>query len=725
MKRRAVALVILSLLSSTSFCEERIAGITVNGKVFSEAEAVEVSDKDIVFPAAKWREMGVTVSDSDEKKLSSTSLGLSVSFNEQSQMYEVTIPPRLRALQSISNRRLIETNVSASPKGVMVGYDVAVERNQSKTHVFLNHDLKTNVAKGTLYHAGMWSTDRGYERGLTTWSKDLFEKGLTIQIGDVFTDSRSRGLHSHVNLGGVRLATDRALSGDVAYPVPIIGGVADTRSTAELIASGARLAHQTIEPGPYQFSNLFYRGGLNDITTTVTDSSGRQYVTTRSFYVVPSMVAKGKTEWDIELGKVRQGNIGDHYTTPAVNFQVARGLTDKWTIGGGFQATSERKNVSLTTAVTMGKAGAFSFDVAKGGEGKAYSFGYERRSKGLAFSASHSRFDEDYWQLGDERGQSTFKVKTQTTASFGVTKNRWNVGASYLASEDFQGERHNLVSLRARYDKDSANAFSAFFSKDIATGDTTAVIGWKHKFGQNMRGSAAYDKDKGLSSSLSGRMRVNEVPVQWALSSDGEQHFGQVRAQLSKAEASLIATKETVRVGLEGGLWVGEGGVIPTTRSRSSYVVAELPKQKGVVIRGPGVEVETNAKGYAVIPNASPLTQTNLYVKSDSVKLGTQLQENQINTVAPRGGGAKASFRVQSDTMRGYNVTKAGVPLKGVHKVKGANEETLAGEGGVLVLMKPQEGHVYTVSDEKSNCLITLPAPSENPLTIQSLECVP
>jgi outer membrane usher protein len=707
--------------------EQTLAALTVNEKFVTSAEVITKDGEHVILSKARWRELGVTFDEdiANETPLSSRDLGVVVVFHEDTQSYSLTIPPNRRPIQRFGNGRPINTNVSPSPRGVMIGYDLGVYTNGGKVEASLAHDLRSNIAAGVLHHTGSLGNE-GYQRGLTTWSKDLYKQGLRVQVGDVFTSPRNPSLNSSVNLGGVRIGSDRSLVSEAMYPVPIIGGLADTRSTAEILINDGKGQKQSVDPGPFQFDQLHLPGGLSDISVITRDATGRETLTTRQFYTMPNMVRKGAIEWDVELGLVRQGNAGDTYGKPAAVGQISYGLRDNWTLSAGVQTTGEKTNVSVGSIVSMGRAGAVTVDVAKSDDGHAYTVAYERRHRDFSVAASHTAYSEDYWQLAHERGGSAFKPKSLTTFSAGYGRDNWRGDVTYSNSSSYTDkDDQTRVGARFRYDMNSANTLSLSAGKNLTTGETTAAIGWQYRFGANMTASTSvqFAPVRQATASLSGSNLVRNVPVGWQVGSDGKRHYASARADFSRGTVSADISTQSARVGLEGGVWVGEGGVIATRKPYGSFIVAEVEGTQGAAVGGTGTVSKTNKRGFAVISNTPGLYEQPITVDSDSVPLETQLDSQTFKVVAPRGGGAKALFKVMSESMRTYQVFVNDAPLKDGGEATSDAETVIVGEDGYMVLMAPKEGQSLLVTKKDGSCTAVLPSLPKTAVDIARIDC--
>ena len=724
MRKHAIALAMVLSFSAAAE-EQTLASIVMNGKHVADAKELTVDGTTLFMSPNEWAELGVVVPETMKARtrVSSVELGLTVTFDEGNQEYAIKVPARLLSKQTIRTSRPIDTNLSPAPKGVMVGYDLAVSATKSGVKASLAHDARMNLAGGTLYTSGQFNTDKGYQRGLTTWSKDIFDKGLRVQVGDVFATPRNASLGGAVNLGGVRVGTDRALATDAMYPVPVIAGIAETRSSAELLVNGQKALSSEVQPGPYQFEGLYYNNGLNDLAFVVRDEYGRETVVRDQFYVMPTMVRKGEWEWDVSLGKVRQGSSGNNYGTQAVAAQAAYGVNDNWTVSGGIEATSTNKNIQVGTVVSMDTLGALTIGAAKSNNGHAYSVAYERRKGALSMQASHTYQSENYWSLRDENGRDDpWKAKSITSAGVAWANPRTSAALAYSRSVLWNGTKNEAITGRLNYRATPRDQLGLYVSHDLTKKDTTAMVGWRHDFGQvSTQVSHKVGKDPLTAVALTGRARIGEAPVTYALGTDGKQHYADASVELSKGTVSGGIRNGEVRVGATGGLWVGEGGVIATERSYGSYVVAKTVP--GAVVDASGTRAKTNRNGVAVISNVGSLMESHVSVSPESLPDDTLLETTDEAVVAPRGGGARVTFPVQSVSFRQYQATWNGQPFAEVGSVKTDLEETLVTATGVFVLEKPEAGMKVLITIKDKSCALTLPTLDTEALSLIPVDC--
>lgn len=539
-------------------------------------------------------------------------------------------------------------------------------------------------------------------------------------------------MNGPVNLLGVRVGSDRQLSQNGGLYVPLIGGLADTRSTAEVYVNEQRRARGELEPGPYDLAPTVALPGLNNLDIVQSDSFGRQQRVSHQFYSHPDLLGRRDQEWGISAGAVRFGNT-DRYEGTAVHATARRGLTDTWTMGATVQAGEGPhgggRNLTVHNTISLGGAGLLQADVSRsqsdtGVSGSALRLGYERKSQNWSLSASHQRESEDYWEIADMRPRN-FDISQQSraTLAFHPTGSKWSGSVGY--SDIRYGHDRGLEQVmgQAMYRGDQAT-WIAGFSHDLAGRDTQAFVGvrWEN----DRRGSTAFTARSApnvgprLDASTTGvaTYQGRDVRYQVAASAGSrEEVYGSVLTEMGGGELTV-----DVRKPLDGELilngrylnsvWIGEGGAINGrgySRPSGSFVLVEVPGQEGVDIRANHpTPVKTNKNGYALLANAGSLTSINVRLDETSMPQDIQLEDTQKQVVAPRRGGAKVVFPTQTYSLRQYEVR-----IGDTYAPENAIVESDSGEvfhlgaRGVLLLEQPADRATLKSGEQK--CELVLP----------------
>lgn len=710
-----------------------LAVVLVNGRqAFDTRELLVSADGDVWLSVEDWASIkGLALDLADFTGLvSARQLGIEPEFDAGQQAYDLKVPARMLPRQRMTGSRAARAkDVAPQPKGALINYDLAASLDdRGNTVASLAHDARVGIGAGTLVATGQVNTTHGgvdYVRGSTTWHYDHLPSGTAVAIGDVFTPRTQ--LSGPVGLAGVRIGSDRGLRADEDFlPVPSIGGIADTRTAAEIWVNERRVGQGSVNAGPWDLGSVPALPGSNDIRIVLRDQFGREEVVSQRFYLTSKLLPSGQSEWQVSLGAVRQGQ--DDYATPALAATYERGATAHWTVGGSIQATDEATNVGLSNRIALGAAGVLTIDTAKSssprGAGTAVALSYDYRGRNWGTSLTHSRYSENYWQLSHERGQAgldMWQPKSSTTASLSVAPRGgpWSVSAAAAQIEYHNGRSRDRVDLSARY-RFGSNELAAGLGRDLDSGDQSAYLTFRHSFDNGTRVSATARRapDPTYQVQASGKAHLGNQAVRWVASAEDRPAGTRIRGQ-----AFTVLEKGDLSVGLEhdqrgtrvqgrfqGSVWVGEGGVSAQRTARGSFALVEVPGQEGVPVSGVGgFAGRTNRNGVAIVPAGQALVPTP--VKIDTTELPAEVRVDSSGKVIhlPRRGGGKVVFDVLSEQVVQLTITTDGKAIEPPALAKTDQEEAIVGHGGVLVLMSAKPGQEVQVRHSSGTCTVVLP----------------
>lgn len=722
------------LLALPVSAKETLAVLRVDGKVVDDEPRLLDPDA-LVFPAQQWSKWGVAIPKklSAKDTLTAQELGVTVEYDTEATEIRITIPARLRPVQTLGSARTLPTQVSPPPKGVMVDYDIAAAYSSDSQRVSLGHVGRTHVAGGVLTTTGQANWVDGktdYVRGITTWKRDNLASGTTLQVGDV--GLAPNGLNNPTVLGGVRIGSDRQLTRPGSrMDIPLIGGVADTRSTAEVLVNEHRRATRPVENGPFELSNTIAVPGLNNVEVVQRDQFGREQSFSRSFYAHPDLLRKGNKEWDISAGAVRVDPSKDVYAGFAAQGSFRYGLSDRWTLGATAQVgkvdNEGGKNLTLHNNVSLGRGGLLQADVSAsqrddGARGSAFRVGYEQRREDWSFTASHMVKSDDYWEISQLQ-HNPFRVESQTTAalSFHPKDQPWRASLAYSDIRYDDDRRLQQVGLTGSYRR-GRTTWLAGGMHDLRSGENQFSVGVQMPLGTgNLSATARTSPSIGekVSAVYSDRTDIAGHELRYRVGGSigqTKEGYGRIDTSLAGGELTLEANKVQGQPLLLSGrytnsVWIGEGGVVngrgynPT----GSFALVEVPHQEGIEVRGGIRPTSTNKHGYALVTGLPDLTPTHVAIDANQLPVDQQVEDTYKEVITPRRGGAKVAFDIKTQSARQYTVR-----LEDDFAPQGALVKTDAGETfsladrGVLVLETPASRATLTYDNHK--CELVLPS---------------
>lgn len=734
MKRLVWALVLAwatwSAQAAPPKTEDTLVAVEVNGKAISQAEDAWVGQSGHFFSPEQWARFGVVIPEGLGDWISAEELGVLVEFDPTSQAIKLTVPAHLLPMQRLGQKHPRPTKVDAQPRGVFINYDVAGRWEQNGTWgLSMGHDARMGLGSGTLVTSGQLNatpTGMSYVRGATTWYRDDLTRGLSLAIGDVYTPRSPFG--GAVNLAGVRIGTDRGLRGGSWSAVPTLGGLADTRSTVEIFLDQQRVGSYAVGAGPFEITDYPLVQGAGELSLVVRDEFGRERRSSDLIYLDRDNLPKGLTEWDLAIGLIRDDPARSDYTTPALSASWARGMSDRWTLGGSIQATDEARAITVSQRNVLGRYGSLSADISASsspnGSGHAASLAYEYQTRDWALRASHTRYSDNYWQLSDQLEANGPSWAVRSTTAIGASLNPrgkpWTVAASLLDVEFDGRDRARRLDLSGRWRK-GANDVAVGISHDLSQGGTGVFASWRHSFGnhRSLSTSVSSAPDPVIAMQLDGRSPWQDRDLSWSLGAahrDGGDPslYGSLDTRFENGDLNLQARLQSdgsmVAGRWQGSVWMGEGGMAWQGPSPGAFVVVEVPGQEGVPVSAGGAfQTKTNRRGVAVLPNAVGLASQEVRIDTRGLPMEIQVPQTTMEAVPVRRGGSKIVFDVATESLVEVRVQRGGMDVAPPARLVSTEETVAIGHGGVAVLQKAFAGQYLTLEDSAGKCTLQLP----------------
>ena len=196
--------------------------------------------------------------------------------------------------------------VTAGRLNYMVNHAQTRTTSGSNSNTYIGLDAGLNVGAWQLRHQGAFTQGLGqseYQHITTNVRRDLKDLGLTLTVGDAFTDGQ---LLDSFGVRGVMLSTDdRMMPESQRGYAPVIRGEARSQAKVQVRQNGALLYDITVPPGPFVIDDLNPAGLGSDLVVTITEADGAQ----RSFNVpyspVPMLLREGQLRYGLVAGSVR------------------------------------------------------------------------------------------------------------------------------------------------------------------------------------------------------------------------------------------------------------------------------------------------------------------------------------------------------------------------------------------------------------------------------------
>jgi len=715
---RAFALAPL-LWCSSSFAADSIYAIAINGKTVDEALlATTTKDGDLLVPSAKLISYGLVGDFASVQSM--RALGVGVEVNGEKQLVTLTVPGKYFKPQVVGSvDALVEAD--PSPRGVLINQDIAVIRSYRGTWASSwGYDMRTGLADGVLVNTGqlnIQSAGSTNTRGLTTWTRDLLKKGLSVEIGDVFTPTL--GITSTSNLLGFKVGTERELTGEL-YPVPVIAGIADSRTTAEIYLNNERQRQLNLDQGPYSIQQRSMLNGLNSSSVVLKDQFGREQIIQSDFYFTNRALRPGASEWSLTGGLSRFGSIGNDYRDLALSGFYRRGLSRHSTLGSSAQMMGQNANLGLDATVVLGTAGVLNLStLASQSDGQrafSYSAGYSFQTRNWSVNAQTQKRSTDSWQLSDQwRGGSV--ITKSNLASIAYTHRPFQVALSWSSNTYSTGAQNERLSLTGRYSgANSTLSVQLYRDRD----ESGFYVFYTRQFGARQRGSVSFIDDH---RSLAFNGRAGRINYGLGTSDTGsyanaglDTRSGRFQAQSTTREGQTSLSGR-----YEGSIWLGEGGALIGRTLNRSFALVEVADTANAKLNANGSSQVTNKRGYALFPLSAYRT-SNVGLDVSSLPLDAQINQRTQTTTPPRLFGSKVTFPVSYIKPLELRAIFQGEIVRGSGVAVADDLEVPIADDGRIFLHTYKPGGTISIKTDSVTCSGALPINKNDKVLVQ-IQC--
>ncbi|MFL4512157.1 fimbria/pilus outer membrane usher protein [Stenotrophomonas maltophilia] len=715
---RAFALAPL-LWCSNSYGAESIYAIAINGKTVDEALlATTTEDGDLLVPSDKLKSYGLVGDFASIQSMKA--LGVGVEVQDEKQLVTLTVPGKYFRPQVVgSEDALVEAD--PAPKGILINQDLAVIRSsRGDWAASWGYDMRTGLAGGVLINTGQLNLQSGGStntRGLTTWTRDLLKKGLSVEIGDVFTPSL--GITSTSNLLGFKVGTERELKGDL-YPVPVIAGIADSRTTAEIYLNNERQRQLNLDQGPYSIQQGSMLNGLNSSSVVLRDQFGREQIIQSDFYFTNRALRQGASEWAVTGGLSRFGSISNDYRDFALAGFYRRGVSSFLTIGSSAQLMGKDANLGLDATVVLGTAGVLTLSsLASQSDGQSalsYSAGYSFQTSNWSVNAQTQKRSTDSWQLSDQwRGGSV--ITRSNLASLSYTHRPLQVGLSWSSNIYSTGAQNERLSLIGRY-SGAKSTLSAQLYRD--RDESGFYVFYTRQFGARQRASMSFSDDH---KSLAFNGKAGRINYGVGSSDAGSYANAglDTRSGRFQAQSTTRDGQTSLSGRYEGSVWLGEGGALVGRTLSRSFALVEVADTSDAKLNANGSNQVTNKSGYALFPLSAYRT-SNVGLDVSSLPLDAQINQRTQTTTPTRLFGSKVTFPISYTNPLELRAMFQGKIVRGSGVAVADDLEVPIADDGRIFLPTYNPGRGITIKTDSVTCSGVLPIDKDDKDLVQ-IQC--
>ena len=512
--------------------------------------------------------------------------------------------------------------------------------------------------------------DHRYVRQSTNLVRDWPERMQRLNIGDLTALSGELGTTR--NIGGVGFSRVFDMQpGFVSNPTARFIGTVTLPSTAEIYVDGVRVASQRLNPGPFQFSNFDYYGGLRNTEIVIRDPYGGRQVLSRSVYFTDQLLREGLQDYSYNFGVERE-NVGirsSDYSGPAYSIYHRYGWSEALTIGARSDGDREAWSAGPLAGMRLGDYGVL-------GASLSLRRNTELDQTGSAWIARYT-FDSRHWRARAQArwADREYSVSAVDPDSLALPQRDTLLGAGY--NSDDWGAVSFDVSRSSAHDGTFRNARTLAYSLTLQSSIQlfASLSRVKQDTGEGWEGfagvSVSWDGGRNASLTRQTILGVGDIDTaEYAKSApEGEGHgyrvalvradegtvlepFGQLNTRhwIFTADASVKTSGEPAgddRFGAAmAGAIVFAGGHAALARPvRSSFALVNVGGIEGVrVYRNNQEAGRTDERGLLVVPTVTSYAYNSISIEAQDVPMDYAISTLEQTVVPPLGSGVFANF---------------------------------------------------------------------------------
>nr|WP_224255034.1 fimbria/pilus outer membrane usher protein [Klebsiella michiganensis] len=617
---------------------------------------------------------------------------LTTDFNFNTQQLLISIPQA--ALSTIAQGFVSPDEFDDGINALLTNYQFSSGKDYEADNEYYNLNLQSglNVGPWRLRNLSTWNKSAGTK---SDWdSVYLYVQRSIVPLKSTLVMGESTSLSSifdSVPFTGIQLATDTDMIPESLRGfAPIVRGIARTNARIVIKQNGYQIYQAFVAPGAFEITDLYSTGGNGDLYVTVEESDGSRQNFVVPYASLPLMLREGQMEYEITSGKYRpyDGNIDEKPFTQAT---ISYGVLSNTTFYTGLQAASNYQALAFGAGQNLGDIGAVSADVTTAwsskkdedktsGQSWRIRYGKNILETGTNITVAGYRYSTSgYNTLSDVMNTysnryggytpRSLRNRTNITVSQSLGAGLGSLSVSGIFEDYWDSKRHNN-SLNIGYN----GGFRRF---NYYAGYSYSRYSW----GNN--GSGRYVEDDHVVSfnisiplsewlpnayatynatnsspgstdqyvSLSGVALENhnlDWNVQQGYSNREDASggiYGNYRGSAGSVNAgySYAKNSQLINYGLSGGVLVHADGITLAQEMSETAVLVKAPGLKNVRLENDAT-IETDSRGYAIIPYVTPYHRTNVTLDSTTLGNNMELPNTTQKVVPTRAAVVRANF---------------------------------------------------------------------------------
>jgi outer membrane usher protein len=704
--------------------------------------AERTADGRLVLPHEAWSEARLTpagevvqMGDGRGGYALEASTGVVYKLNRSKATLDITAPATAFEPTALSLAQFRPPPTGPAPLGAYLTYDLSADRAEgSPTTYGALLEAVGFGAYGALV-ADMAVRRDGEAQSLirtdTYWRTDLPGSMDTLVIGD--TVSSAGAWSRPVRYAGLLYARDFTLApGYITYPTPSITGSAALPSTVDVLVNDRRAVTSTVQPGPFDLTEVPLVTGAGQLQLIVRDLLGRETVVSQSYYLASQLLRPGLSDFSFEAGSFREqyGIDSNDYGAAFSAGTYRLGITDALTAEAGTEV--QRGRTAAGTGITalieefvvVGVAAGYS--VSDGERGAHYDANLQRVTPHFGLSLAVDHFDEGYSQFGATAAEP--KPRDQLVAGGGFPLGHgMTAGMSYARQTTWAGDRFSLVGANLGLALLDNAYLSISASRELDAGQ-----GWGGALNliipmdsrRTLAGGSAREPGGHLIDTVQETQSVPTGPGwgwRYAASDSAVQRF-QADATYNgnygqmTAEGNQGADSNAIRLGASGSLGWMEGFAFASRRiDQGAFAVVRVGDIPDIPVSlSNQVAAVTNSKGMALVPGLLPYQSNQLTLDPDQLPFDVEIHGVREMVVPYARSGAFVNFPVKRSRNALVVLRQPGgapVPAGAHVVVKPGDQEFIVAQRGEVYLTDLAADSKIAVRWTYGDCQLPLKLP--------------
>ncbi|CDG85417.1 fimbrial Usher family protein [Janthinobacterium agaricidamnosum NBRC 102515 = DSM 9628] len=651
--------------------------------------------------------------------------GLSYEYDAARQSLALRVSDALRMPYQVSARGSQRAPAATVTPGAVLNYEAYGEFGRQRRLALFN-ELRYFNAEGVFSNSGTanWSPlGNQYLRFDTFWNHSNPETLESFQVGDVISSSLSWS--RSVRMGGVQWRKNFQLRPDLlTFPVASVGGSALVPSSLSLYVNGIQQYSANVPSGPFVLNQVAGLNGAGQATVITRDALGRDVSTTLPLYVDTRMLAKGLSDYSVELGALRRdyGSKSFSYEkSPVASASGRHGVSDALTVEGHAELASGVYNGGAGLLWRAGQSGVFNTSLSASGgtrRGAQLGAGYQYLGQRFSIDAQTLRATPGFGDLASRDGSLTILAADRLSLNLALAGSQ-SLSFSYIGYRAPQTPSARIASLSysVTLAKDLFLSLSAF--QDLNAREKRGFFaGLSMAFGERMSASANLGRQSGQANSTFSLLSTPDFGggFGWGLQSgtSGDTRYRQARLEYLGSDGRLSGMLQSAggnndsSLGASGALVLMDGHLAAARQVGSGFAMVSTGGIAGVPVLNENRQIGvTGGSGYMLIPNLNPYGNNQVAVSMDDLPVDARLSSSSMNVVPKMLSGVLAEFRVERYSAatiivhgRDGKDLPSGLPVLHVE----SGNRTLLGYDGMIFIDDLQADNHVRIGDGDDLC---------------------